>query len=327
MKNYRSISPQLLEELKNGKLKFMVEWAKKYSERLSLCFRGAGEPERVILYDRSNVFLRGYISGNIPVIEVSGGHIKPDKNKEDNTVEKVNDFLSVFGFNSTNGGKIFTKKITDELDVGYLTSLYHYLEDMMDYYFRYYADKNRPFTEKRRQQEIFAAHKKNTDGYFIFDMEYTPPHKSKKEKDNDENDNRTDMLALKFCDSMPLTLSFIELKSTGNACEGKNGIKAHLTKMCGAIDSNPDFVRERTEDAYKIIAQYSELGLYDLPEAMKSARKDIPMEVIIYLTDGAVDYWKKKRHTISTPNGWCCTDREKDDGEIIVTYTRMDDKS
>ena len=309
-KRYRSITPELLGELQGGKLKFMVEWAQLHPERLILCLRG----ERVILYDRSHVFLAGYMSKHIPVLKVSINHIKADSNAERNGEEKKQQFAEEFGF--TVKHKEATKTISAEPSKVYVASLYDYLADMMDAFFG-----TNSLLEKRRQQEIFNLYKNKQDGYFIYDIEYAEPHKNLAEKKADKHDNRTDMLALRYQDGIPVALAFIELKAKKSACGNKEiGIKAHLSKMCGAIDSKAEYMTERTTAAYEVMKQYGQLNLYHVLPEIKPGRGSLPPEVIIYLTDEAIDYRQSNPDDFIAPLGWKYEEITTD-GALIIIYT------
>ncbi len=325
-KNLRSISEHLLAELKNGKLNFMVRWATDHKDRLVLCFRGNGEQEEVILYDRSHIFLKGFLKDGVPYIAVSINHIKPEGKLS--IEDKKNNFLEKFNFEDNEDKKDYPQKCLQQISEQYLSDLFSNLEIIMDYFFKYSAEIVEPtklrrnYIEKKRQQEIFKKNNENLNtGYFIYDMESTAAPNSQANKDADKINNRTDMMALKFDHGHPVAISMIEVKSEEDACRDQDtGINAHLTKMCRMLSTDSVFVQERIQEAYEVISQYRELGLYDVPQNERP--KTLPVEVALYLTDDARAYWKNPRRKMdfNTPDGWIFEEHDEDN-LLRVIYT------
>lgn len=304
----RTVSPGILKELRSGKLKFMVNWAKDHSDRLALCFRGNNHC--AILYDRTHIFLEGHPTA----IKISIDHIKPSNGKND-AIEKKEAFCSQYGFSKTEKSSIASKSIKKENTEEDYVKLYLYLAQMMDYYFECAG-----LAEKPKQHQIFMEEKNLENGYFIYDMESAKAHTNKTEREKDSNNNRTDMMSLRYNNGMPAALSMIEVKSTSKACkDAATGITEHLRKMSNLAEET-SFIRERIQEAYEIIEQYGILGLYGAPEKIESPKVDLPVEIVLYLTDEAVACWKDSRNDFKTPDGWKRTEQEKGDN-LIVTYT------
>jgi hypothetical protein len=105
----------------------------------------------------------------------------------------------------------------------------------------------------------------------------------------------------------------------------ETGIKAHLSKMCGAIDSKVEYMVERTTAAYEVIEQYGQLNLYHVSSDMKPGSENLTPEVIIYLTDEAVGYRQNKPGDFTAPLGWKYEEKTTD-GALIIIYTHSPEK-
>lgn len=149
--------------------------------------------------------------------------------------------------------------------------------------------------EKIRQQQLFSLMKKQKDGYLFYDMEFKQKHKSSNDAKIDRLkglDNKPDMQAIRFdSDGKPQAWVFVEVKSTGSAYDGRSSLMDHLEKMRKYIMDEENLKRRRRE-AYMMLYQYNKLGLLNLERDIDIAEyEDIPAEIIIILTDEAIDKW------------------------------------
>lgn len=155
------------------------------------------------------------------------------------------------------------------------------------------------YLEKQRQQEIALANRCLGNGYCIYDMEYTQPRNSKAE----ENLGRYDFIALRHQAEKPTALTFIELKSTKAACDGKCGIEKHEKDLQKYLRT--ETAKQRINEAEKIIRQLSDLGLLagTTPDSLP---ENLPLQLLFVFTDDAKRYSKRAKYSVEVgeENGW-----------------------
>ena len=286
-----------------------IEFVKKHEE-LELCFRGNSTP-RITIYSKNHIIFTVYVSGKM---EISFNHAR--------YCEKWRDYFNIlckdYGFN----GKIGKNKYGNT-DVGYLTrclnkndnlplkeeeieSIY---EDVLKPIFERYFEvegkagiedyfKNGKIvkvsgkTEKKRQQEIYGRFKKVKDGYFFYDLEFSQKHKDKTDRDNDSTNNEPDMQAIRFRkNGKPESIVFVEVKCTEFAMDGPSGLEEHIKKMKKYKKSR---LVDRRKEACDIMNQYAQLGLRGLTKKNVFEYddfKNLPLEILVLLTDEVIDVW------------------------------------
>ncbi len=131
-----------------------------------------------------------------------------------------------------------------------------------------------PYIEKRWQQRLFTHFKEkraNEPWIFAYDLEFSQGYPNSDIKKMMET-NQPDLMAIQFDDEgYAEKLLLIEVKSTYKACWAvteKDGIEEHqsdLWKHVKGMKAYSDmsfFVRSRIDDAYEIMTQYKQTGLY-----------------------------------------------------------------
>ena len=289
------------------------------NEDLQLCYRGNSGDEIVVYYNNHIMFKVKKYSKKYKnkqfLLTISFNHARYEKDWQ----AILDDLQKNHHFEK--GGK---KKVADEGDDGYLTCrfnnsddikwqvLYCLLKRLIDSFFAPANDEvidyfkeghllanKKNHKEKQRQQLIFSANIDCDNGYLIYDMEFSRPHKNKDEADKDINNNEPDMLAIKFENHKPVKLVFIEVKSNKKACtQTKSGAFAHIRKTAGALDEffktgKDKYVEIRKKDAKEIIKGYASIKLHDLNQEPDWELENIDVEILMVFTDEAVDWAKK----------------------------------
>lgn len=322
MKNKGDDSRALLERnynrlLPGGELHPFVDLVKNHNE-LELCFRGNGEPEKISIYCNNHQVLRISLTG---LISVSFNHARYCENWMDYLKK-----LEEFGF------VIPDNPLHKRDDIGELNrsshNLKHYLSDaeveklykevikpIFDRYFKVNGQKNTidyfkketgisPYivtphvlTEKKRQQELYSAIVDIKGGYYFYDLEFAQKHKSKKDQEDDEANNKPDMQAIKFDKSgKPEKLVFVEVKCTEDAWDGGTSKLIEHVERMKAYRNQENNMQSRRKEACEILRQYAGLGLHNLKENMKFDDKDfsnLELEILVVLTDEAKEKWDK----------------------------------
>jgi hypothetical protein len=163
--------------------------------------------------------------------------------------------------------------------------------------------KNKPpYIEKIRQQELMRNLKNTGNGYFIYDLEFEQPYTDRGAKTADKNNNKPDMLAVKFKDSRPYRLVFIEVKSNYASCLNKSGFDEHFNKMREYIKQNAN-IEIRRKDALGIIRDYARLELRGLDKKAVLNDDDflkLETEILFIFTDEAIGYYEENKSRISS---------------------------
>ena len=140
-------------------------------------------------------------------------------------------------------------------------------------------------------------------------MEFSKSHKNDNDRKEDENNNKPDMLAVKYENGIPIKLVFVELKTDDSACverEKKDSkkkdtsVKKHLTCMINELknyEKNKDvFFKARKNEAPKIIAHYAEIGLRGLKQKPNlDGFSNIDIEFLLIFTDKAIKWAEENR--------------------------------
>ncbi|MDD4543178.1 MAG: ATP-dependent DNA helicase [Clostridia bacterium] len=258
--------------------------------------------EKIIIYRNSHIFLQVEMSGEITI---NFGHAKYCKEWEEHKKnlieiykfkipeEKKDSYVSRSSENSC----LSTKEV-EELYSGTLKPIFdRYFEvegqkDIFDY-FRKELTNPKKHVEQIRQQELLSAIKEIKNGYFFYDKEFAIKHEDKAEQKEDDANNKTDMLAIKFdIEGKPDKIVFAEVKSTKSTLTGKTGLDAHIRRMRSYKD-NKENMQSRRKEAYLILTHYAMLGLRGLDETIVFDYDDfskLDMEILIILTDEAKEY-------------------------------------
>lgn len=282
----------------------------KNNPELELCFRGnSSNTPRVCIYENNNIVFSVQTSGRI---QVSFNHARYCKDWK-----KYFEKLKKYGFT---GSEMKTNE-KGQIDIGYLyrsldknkpltykevETLYKdVLKPVFNDYFSAAGDckvvdyfkhgekvKPKGMTEKKRQQEIYSQFKYLSDGYFFYDLEFAQRHKDKEEQDNDKNNNKPDMQAIRFgLNGTPEKIVFVEVKCTKDAMNGKSGLTEHLKKM-----KSYEKLEERRKEACDILNQYAQLELRGLTKQNifnYNDFKNLKLEILLVFTDDAIKIWEK----------------------------------
>ena len=188
--------------------------------------------------------------------------------------------------------------------------------------------------EKIWQQRLFFEFKDWKDELYVYDLEFSQPFPDKNKliipyakkhgerflevTSNDIGDkkgiksklktNSPDMFAIRFKDRKPVSLVMIEVKSTQGACVGDSDIEKHLEGM-QAYSKQEIFMRNRREDAYKMLNQFKKFGFLTKECNVTEIPKDIKVESILLLTNnysseeeredgGAITYFKNNKQKV-----------------------------
>ena len=290
------------------------------NDDLELCYRGNSGDKIVIYYKNHSMFdiVNLKRSQNQYKLTVSFNHAR----YEEDWQKKLENLYSNYNFRKSSKGNFGDKGDNGHL-LCYFNScekikfdeLYKIIGPIMDNYFTPvknrvtdYFKEGHPLVikkkhkEKQWQQRIFTGNTNCDNDYFIYDMEFARPHKSKVEADNDINNNEPDMLAIKYENHKPVKLAFIEVKSNVNACNNKkSGACEHIKRTAGALDKffktgEDEFVKTRKKDAQDIIRGYSSIELHGLKQIPDLDFDDIDVELLMVFTDKAVSWAKSEKN-------------------------------
>lgn len=299
------------EFLSGGKLygfRKIIDKAKMDNFLLELCFRGNSGNIAVIYYNNHQFFILGKSKGNF-TLEIIFDHAKYTFGWE----KVQNQLINEFGFVKCKDGKMKCEKVDLQSDE-FIFKVYEIMKSIFTDYFdenkqkNYFSElvkgrKKPVYIEKIRQQELMSILNNSDTGYFVYDLEFQQPHKNKTEQEQDKNNNKPDMLAVKFNDRRPEKIAFVEVKSTEKACNGKSGFDKHRDCMINYIKQE-EHLSVRREEAYEIISDYAKLqlrnlGLDDVFD--RSQFEKIEKEILFVFTDKAIFFYNKnKEKLIST---------------------------
>lgn len=304
----RVISKEFIKDLKEGKLKELIDLVRK-DKSLLMCFRG----------DYINVYYKGHSMFKIKKytrdkekkeyghkISFDFGHVKFTEDWKD----ELNKLESIGYEQKGNEIVSYTSKISTDFWNKSAEILKIYMDDYFDMekknnYFKDGVLENKPnYLEKQKQQQIMSSNQDFKNRYFIYDMEFSQANENK----DVPKSGRFDMLALRINEET-VNIVFIELKSTLSACNDKEtGIEAHYKGITEYILKN-ELIETRIKEANKIYNIYYELGL--ISNEIKDINLDkSKVEVLFILTDKAVNYEIKDEYIdipiIKLKNGNCC---------------------
>jgi len=319
----RAVSEEFLSQLKKGgnskgtPLYYFTDLVKKHKE-LSFCFRGNGGTDCVIIYRNNHAMFK---------ITPRTVYFNPNFLRYCSDWEQKLNQLHAYGFGkgknielddvktSTRGkscsfkdSPVFSANI-NRVFIANLEDIYSLMTEIFDDYFcmeerclldqfllsKGIKEKSRKIEhlEKDRQQQLFAEMKCLKDGYYSYDAEFQQKHKGLDELHEDiENgvSNKPDMLALRMnSEGHPEAIVSIEVKCTRSAYYGKSGVKKHIESMRKYPEKNTS---ARRREAFLIIRQYNELGLYNAPELEPEEFENLPLEQMLIFTDEAIKLWK-----------------------------------
>ena len=139
---------------------------------------------------------------------------------------------------------------------------------------------------KKTRQELFDALTDSQDGLYVYDMEF--------KQRGSKCENEPDMLAVRYSGGKPQSIVLIEVKSKRKACEDEtSGLMHHLDGMNNYINESP-YLNKRKQEAHDIISAYKSLELHNPPEVVPDSEGIKRYEMMIILTDTAVDYYHER---------------------------------
>lgn len=290
------------EFLPGGKLygfRKIIDKAKADNFPLELCFRGNSGNMAVIYYNNHRFFILQKLKGYF-TLSIIFNHAKYTFGWGKLQDQLINEL----GFINKDG--YMTCKGVDLQSDEFILKVY----DIMKLIFIDYFDKNKQinefrrlknnrmkpvYIEKIRQQELMRILNNIDNGYFVYDLEFQQAHKNKEEKDKDKNNNKPDMLAVKFSDRKPEKLIFIEVKSTRKSCDGKSGFDKHRDCMIEYINQKKK-LSVRKKEACGIINDYAKLQLRGLVKdyvLSESQFENLDVEILFIFTDEAILFYNK----------------------------------
>ncbi len=139
------------------------------------------------------------------------------------------------------------------------------------------------YLEKKIQQELFEALTDSQDGLYVYDLEF--------KQRGSKCENEPDMLAVRYSGGRPQSIVLIEVKSNRKACEDEtSGLTKHLDGMNYYIKESP-YINNRKQEAHDIISAYKSLNLHNPPKIVPDPEDIKGFEMMIILTDTAIDYY------------------------------------
>lgn len=314
----RALIPKDFEcfEGKNSRkpLNYYVDFVKKHPE-LEFCFRGNSKDKpKISIYMNNHVILNVFTTGKI---QISFNHARycenwnkyykkliSDYGFTEKDTNPVNGKISIGTMSRPmrkNGALSFDKieELYEEILKPIFESYYEAIEkgNATDYFKGKSGVSISGKEEKKVQQKLYSTFQYKKDGYFFYDMEFAQRHKDRESQRNDKNNNKPDMLAIKFDkNGNPDRIVLVEVKCKKGAMGGTSGIKEHLDKM-----KKYDKLTERRREACQIMNQYAQLGLRGLSENdcfdYKYFEK-LKLEILLIFTGEAARLWKRKDYDL-----------------------------
>ena len=277
MDDNRAVSKAFWEDfIENGALSPFLNKIKENNSGLQLRFRGNNTSAAITIYYNNHIVWkisrhkRGY------KVEVSANHAKgPRKEK---LLEQLQKEPLCFITDSKHA-KSYPYVIKKAFDDRFVDLTYTMMVDVIKEFFG--AAK---YQEKRIQQELFESLTDSSDGLYVYDLEF--------KQRGIKSENEPDMLAVRYSEGKPQSIMLIEVKSERKACEdGTSGLMKHLDGMHHYIKESP-YLNNRNQEAHDIISAYKGLKLHNPPENVPDPRDIKKFEMIIILTNTAVDYYR-----------------------------------
>ncbi len=294
MNDNRSISKSFLEAfLEKGALSAFLSKIKEENSGLQLRFRGNNNPEAVTVYYNNHMVwkiskqVRGY------KVEVSANHAKGPRKEELLEQLRQEPLCFITGSKHAQSYPYVIRKTFDErfVDLTY---------DMMVGAIKDYFGHEK-YQEKRIQQRLFEELTDSRDGLYVYDLEF-------KQK-GCKYENEPDMLAVRYSGGRPQSIVLIEVKLDRKSCEdGTSGLMHHLDGMNDYITESP-YLNNRKQEAQDIISAYKSLNLHNPPEIVPDPEDIKGFEMMIILTDTAIDYyheWKDIIQEYMKEKGYNC---------------------
>ena len=280
----RAIPIDFLDAFYNGLLQPFVEIVKENSKELILCFRGNG-PKTVSIYYNNHGLWNITRTKDRPMsyrIKCNINHTKYSRNRK-GLIEELNKLLEKNNFSYEGKHLEFYVGVGRELDYSILKEVYRIMEQFMRDFF-----DNQNLIEKERQQKLYINCSSLTDGYYIYDLEFTPKGIKRK--------NQADFLALEFVKNQPKKILFGEVKSTVGAVDDEDsGLISHIDKMI-EWKKDEEFLKNRKKEARLLLEHYAKLELNNLSIGkVKTINFDNIEQygVLIVLTDDAIEKYDK----------------------------------
>ena len=294
---------------------------KKIGKDLELCFRGNQEPNQAVtIYYKNHQMFKIYDTGKISFNYNHARYCKPEVELE------YREKLIALGFNvgdkfekigigakegnpqdrefaisevtrTLQGKEILKKEEITKLIKEVLKPMFESFfnkDENYDYFKGKVKENKGELAEKEDQQELYTLMNKTVGGYYFYDMEISKKHSSKTELENDDANNKADMMAVEFDDKgRPINIVFVEVKTKKAAYYGKSGLDVHIEKT---KQSSSEYIEARKIEAYKIIHQYHKLGLRTVEDINKidyDTMTKMGVQLLVVLSREAKDYWSE----------------------------------
>lgn len=282
---------------------------KNHTEQLAVCFRGNGTPEKISIYHNNHIVWDLYEDGSGPKVAMSFNHARYCEDWEEKRDELGNLGFDIYD----KAGEPISTREADTIGMlvcdcngtkysrdpyGFVIKSYGVIMDIMriffqpkqnedfDYFKQSFTKYKKNLAEKRWQQWIFNRLKNSYNGLFAYDLEFAQPGAQ-----GEDNTNEPDMLAVRYEEGTPVAIVLLEIKSLFSACKPrkkKNGAKSsdiyeHIKGM--KKYSQSDNVQSRRKDAYKILNDYYDMGLYvKHGQIIPPENNNLPVECAIMFT-------------------------------------------
>ncbi len=302
----RCISPDFLDSFieENGPLEVFLKTVQE-DESLELCFRDS----YVEIYYKNQRLWKISERDRKGLFKVEVSLITSIEESE--RLKLANDLKTKyknFIIYEKNGAlKRYPYIIMPSFEKGFVEETSALLKRMLD---KYFVNKKGEdvHKEKERQQQIFTylSLKDKKDGFYAYDMEFHQKYPDKIAKLSDGKQNEPDIFAIRYLGGVPQSLVLVEVKSTPIACEDteKNpGIISHINGMFEYIKSS--YMENRKVEACDILNAYKKMGLHETPEIIPETKDLCKAEMIMILTDKAVEYYYDHKELIDNNKKDC----------------------
>lgn len=317
MGDSRAITKELknMFYMENGIFYPFYLYVKNNTDKLAVCFRGNGSPEKISIYHNNHTVWELYKDTVGPKVAISFNHARYCEDWEEKMKE-----LGKLGFQIwDDSGEILSPYNADSIGmlvcdcndkkykndpINFVMVSYGIIMDMMriffapkkaedfDYFKNNYTKYKKNLAEKRWQQWLFNKLKNSNNGLFAYDLEFSQPGAK-----GEENTNEPDMLALRYENNQPVAIVLLEVKSLASACENQDqkqdkkssDIYHHIKGMREYSQSNN--IKSRREEVHKILKDYAEMKLYVKEnQIIPEENNELPVEcAIIFTTADLID--------------------------------------
>lgn len=277
MDDNRAVNKTFWEALlENGALSPFLAKIKEENSGLQLRFRGNNTPEAITIYYNNHMVWRISKHTHGYKVEVSANHAKGSR--KDELLEQLQREPLCF-ITSSKHSQSYPYVIRESFDNRFVDLTYNMMVSAIRDFFG-----SEKYREKRIQQELFDAMTDSQDGLYAYDLEF-------KQRGGTKFENEPDMLAVRYSGGSPQSIVLIEVKSKWKACEdGTSGLTKHLDGMNDYIKESP-YLINRKHEAHDIISAYKGLNLHNPPKFVPDPEDIKSFEMMIILTDTAVDYY------------------------------------